>query len=76
MPANLGAAGCKWVSEDSFCVHIERDLFGQYRCKKYDIALEKHHRFDEPWRADVCGDDAVCEAWGRIMAARSLVPQK
>jgi hypothetical protein len=54
----LGAAGCIWSAENQFCGAIQRTP-GGYRCTKYGVELKTAPRVDEPFRAEICGDDAM-----------------
>lgn len=50
----LGAAGCKWVSEDAYCQEIKKTSTG-FSCKKYGELQICHN--GEPYRAKQCQDD-------------------
>ena len=53
---SLGAAGCKWISQDAWCHNIEI-VPGGFKCKKYgELKLAPNGK--EPFRAKQCGDNA------------------
>ena len=54
----LGAAGCKWTTENALCGFCSRDTAGNFYCSKYHVTLEKHHTLDEPWRSKKCSNEA------------------
>ena len=67
----LGAAGCKWTTEDRLCGLCIKDADGNFYCKKYHIILLKHHKFNEPWRAKECAEEASKDAWSTIAKGRA-----
>ena len=56
--ASLGAAGCD-ANEDGCCGHLIKRQNGGFFCQKYFIELKKHHSYNVPWRAEICGKTAM-----------------
>jgi len=56
--ASLGAAGCD-ADETTRCGHLTTRQNGGFFCQKHFIELEKHHSYNVPWRAEICGKTAM-----------------
>lgn len=72
----LGSAGCKWTAEDCLCGFCIKDAAGNFYCKKYYVTLKKHHKFDEPLRAEICSEEASKDVWSSIAKKRAAATQK
>jgi len=64
---SLGAAGCAETGRrNQLCGFCDKDKDGNFKCIKYLVPLKKHHKFDEPWRAKVCSEEAAKDADSKI----------
>lgn len=66
LPA-LGAAGCGDINNR--CSHLQA-LPAHFTCGKYRVDLRTHHQGGQPWRTEICRDEANRDAWAQIKSGR------